>query len=376
MTRLEVLTTDEPTLWHQALVGCPQYDFYHLPQYHALESARGEGEARLFHFADGPYSICLPLLLRPLHELPYAPSVREEWWDATSVYGYVGPVCSHAEIPEAVVEEFQRALEETLRRLHVVDVFSRLHPLIEQHSLLGGLGECAMLSRTVSIDLTLPPETQRSQFHASTRTKINRLRRQGVICIHDKAGRYFENFLEIYDETMRRVRAAPMYFFGRTYFERLWRDLAPNVHLFVCLQNERPIAAGLFLDCRGIVQYHLAGTRTDALPMSPFRLLIDTVRLWATERGCRVLHLGGGLTGRPDDGLFHAKCGFSKRTHDFAVWRWVLMPEIYRRLCEETSLWNERHGLEAAAGYFPQYRSPIVAREPTACAAVQAVEVP
>jgi hypothetical protein len=163
---------------------------------------------------------------------------------------------------------------------------------------------------------------------------------------------------------MQRVGAQQAYFLPRDYFTSLRAALGERLSLFVCRQDGRTIGAGLFIECNGILQYHLGGTSTRALKLAPMKLLVDETRQWATARGLRVYHLGGGTTARPDDPLLHFKTGFSDRTHEFAVWRWLLAPDTFRRLCEEKSRWNARRGLEIAnATYFPAYRA---ATTPTA----------
>src|SRR5262249_16907721 len=106
----------------------------------------------------------------------------------------------------------------------------------------------------------------------------------------------------------------------------------------------------------------------------PMKLMIDEVRLWATGQGLGVFHLGGGATRRPDDSLLHFKMGFSDRTHEFAVWRWVLFPDVYQRLCEEKSQWNERHKLRSGStNDFPEYRCrtvPCVSAAPVGSAPI------
>jgi len=357
MASLDVLTTQEPDRWIQVLEHCAPYDFYHLPQYHALAEETGEGDAHLFVYGEGECTIALPLLLRSLDE-EILQSVGALWRDATSVYGYAGPVCSHREVPDALIRNFQSALSEKLRELRVVSVFSRLNPFLSQNALLAGLGEYRV-SRTVAIDLTLPPAEQRSKFRKRYKVAINRLRRLGLTCIHDQNGSHLREFMQIYYETMQRVEAAERYFFTPEYFERLWESLESRIHLFVCLFEGRAIAAGLFVACHGILQYHLGGTLNDAYELAPMKLLVDEVREWATGQGIRVFHLGGGLT--PEDSLFHFKMGFSDRTQDFAAWRWTLIPDVYRALCVEKSRCDSRLGRQAAdLDYFPEYRCPSV----------------
>ena len=83
------------------------------------------------------------------------------------------------------------------------------------------------------------------------------------------------------------------------------------------------VCAGLFGESNGIVQYHLSGTKEQALKLSPLKILINHARQWATPRGANVLHLGGGLGGAHDS-LMHFKAGSSDRRHLFKTWRVVL----------------------------------------------------
>ena len=85
-----------------------QHDFHHLPQYHRVEEHRLKATAHLFNYREGDYLIALPLMLRSAGEITLG------WNDATSVYGYGGPVASHESIPEPVVRNFQGALKEAL----------------------------------------------------------------------------------------------------------------------------------------------------------------------------------------------------------------------------------------------------------------------
>ena len=206
MTSIDVLTTREGGSWMKVLERCVTYDFYHLPQYHVLAEEAGEGEAQMFFYTEGDYAIALPLLLRTVEGARFSEPAGTCWRDATSVYGYAGPLCSHPDIPNAVARNFRSALQERLLELRVVAVFSRLHPLFSQHALLTGIGECRVLAHTVSIDLTLTPEVQHSRFRKNHKEGINRLRRLGMSCMHDRDGQYLEDFIRIYHQTMRTGR--------------------------------------------------------------------------------------------------------------------------------------------------------------------------
>ncbi len=359
VAQCRVLKTEQQEEWMEVLRRVVQHDFHHLPPYHRVEERRLNATAHLFTYRENDYLIALPLLLRSVGEIALG------WNDATSVYGYGGPVASHESIPEPVVRNFQGALKEALLERRVIAAFSRLHPLIAQQDLLAGLGECHATGRTVSIDLTLPLEKQRAQYHRINRRRTNKQRREGtVVCLHDQEKRYWSELVKIYEETMRRVNAAQMYFFGEDHFSELARELGPVLHLFVAMIGGKVSAAGIFTICDGIVQYHLGATRSEFRKLSPMTLVCDTVRLWANEIGAHTFHLGGGV-GAQEDSLFNYKASFSDRRHNFATWRLVVAPEVYRELCERWSRENELQGLEpSSANYFPAYRCPTAPRVP------------
>jgi hypothetical protein len=257
---------------------------------------------------------------------------------------------------------FQVALAEAMQEQRVVSVFSRLHPLIAQRPWLSGLGEVLSLGQTVSIDLTLPQDVQRAQYRKGHKSDLNKLRRRGATCFYDRDQEHLSEVVSIYLETMQRVDAAEEYFFDRSYLVSL---LGSNVRLFVCRLADEVICGAFFLLCNGIVQAHLGGTKTEYLRLAPIKLVIDTARSWAAEQGAQVLHLGGGVGAR-EDSLFRFKTGFSDCRHEFTVWSWVLLPEVYEQLCRARSRWNEQTGsAPVSSDYFPAYRCPAVRAQDT-----------
>jgi len=352
--------------WDTVVVKANMYDFYHLSGYHRLAQIRGEGRPVLLVFESDEYFVAMPLLFRPVAEV--AGLEFSDLWDATSVYGYAGPICSHRELPDVVIQGFQENIKRYFLERKVVAVFSRLHPLIPQEHVVRGIGEVMEIGQTVWIDLTISLEQQWAQYRENHKRNINRLRRLGWKCIsccgQNCKSEFVEEFISIYWETMDRVGASKYYYFDRAYFENLLQMPGAEVWIFLAHLNDETGAAGIFTLCNGIVQYHLGGTKTQFLRDAPMKLIFDEVRLWANRRGAKVFHLGGGVGGK-EDTLFHFKAGFSDRRHRFLVWRWILDRGEYEKLCEQRRRWNEKQGFVAASQglFFPEYRRPIMEME-------------
>jgi len=350
---IQILGTANANEWLAILSRVRQHDFHHLPQYHRVAEERGDGKAHLFVYAEGEYTIALPLLLRPVDA-----TLPDGWLDATSVYGYGGPIASHENMPPEIVRGFQADLTDLLRERAVVTVFSRLHPLIPHQEILTGIGECPVDGTTLSIDLTSSDEEQRARYTKNCRTSLRKLKDAGFVGVHDHEKRYLPEFVEIYRETMRRVGALSSYFFDQSYFDLLTQELGNTSHLFVALKDGIVASASICTICGGVAQDHLGGTRTEFLKFSPDRLVVDTARVWARGAGARTYHLGGGV-GAQIDSVFKYKTGFTTRTHTFSTFRWVLRPDVYEELSASAARANEANGREpTSARFFPAYRCP------------------
>ncbi len=359
MNKVRTLTCRDAAAWRAVVEQSAQYDFYHLPEYHALAEARGEGEAHLFVYEEDAALVALPLLLRPLDDVAGLGGAGQGWRDATSVYGYAGPVTNLTAGTLATAAGFRHALAEWLTARGVVALFTRLHPLLPQAGLLSGLGERLLAGHTVSIDLTLAPEEQVARYRKGHRYEIRRAERMGMTCVLDKDAADLLRFAELYRTAMLRLNAAAYYHFDDAYFEQLYSS-GLGMQLLLAYHEGALAAGALFARCGPIVQYHLAATNDACSRLAPMKLIVDTARRWAVEQGATVLHLGGGA-GAAKDSLYDFKAGFGGPTHEFALWRWLVNPQACVRLNAIAAEHDRRHGLRPAnETFFPLYRAPRV----------------
>jgi CelD/BcsL family acetyltransferase involved in cellulose biosynthesis len=350
-----VLGSGDELAWRHLVDEAGESDWYQLPELWRHAEEQGVGTARLFVYREGSDFVALPLLLRPLGHVPGLDGCTG--LDAVSVGDYAGPLSSRANLPETVVRSFQRALAEEMERLEVVFVFSKLNPMLCQEKLLKGMGSTHFAQPTVSIDLTLPPSEQFWNCRPRLRSYLRQAWREGQEGCELDYGEYLPECLDMYRETMDRVGAADIFRYPDSYYLALRRALGDRLHLFGVRHAGRLVATALFTEWKGIVQGFISCVRSEALVLSPARVLYDYIRRWAGERGCRVLHLGGGTSPQPDNPLFQFKAGFSGGRHEFRTWRWVVNPEAYENACRRRSAWNVAKGLvPVRSDFFPAYR--------------------
>ena len=351
----QLLTPDRPE-WDEWLGRAP-HDFYHLAAYHAFAESVGEGRAHLLVHGDPDRFLAWPYLVRPLDgDGGHA--------DATSVYGYSGPVGRGLE-SEAFRASAWSAFRAAWADQRLVTMFTRFHPLLGNERFCRGFhgaeaptgGEVLQFGRSVSIDLSLGVEERRAGYPQPLRQEIKRAERSGLSVDLDPEWRHFPSFVEFYRATMERNDAAERYLFSDRYLDGLREVLRGVAHLAVAHVEGEPAAALLFTVYRGMAAAHLTGVGGAFTQLSPLKCLIDRSCDLARDLGAERLHLGAGRGGA-EDSLFDFKSRFSPVRHGFAVGRWILDREANDRLAGASA-----SGAGLGETFFPAYRAPARARE-------------
>jgi len=338
--------------WNDLISRCKYSDFYHTYEYHILSKSEGEFPI-LIKYEVGNTLICIPLLVRSI--------AGTNFKDATSVYGYVGPISNKVFDADIDILDFQNKLKKLLFENRIISVFSRLHPYIfNQRIVLEGIGKIISNGQVVNIDLTQSLESQRQQYNRRLKSYVNKAKSLYNIkkCNSRES---IDSFRKIYYENMKRVGAKPDYFFSRKYFVDFLESPQINANLYLAIDKEtEEVAAGaIFTITNGIVQYHLSGAKEKYLKVNPIKYIIDFVRVQITEEGNQnYFNLGGGLGGSNDDSLFRFKSGFSKDFKDFSLWKYIVDEDQYWKLVKKKITEKEILGQEEDkdSSFFPLYR--------------------
>lgn len=341
VTRLLTPQDDE---WDEWITRAP-HDFYHLAAYHQLAGRSGEGQPYLAVYGSPDQFLAWPYLRR---------SIDGTYYDATSVYGYATPTGLGLDEGD-FMQRAWRALRLEWREQRLVSMFTRLHPLIENHALIAQCRgemppdgqEVVCPGRSVSISVDAKAEDRRRAYSQSTRRQLKLAIKRGATTNIDPDWLRVDEFMEIYQETMDRNRASQRYYFSRDYFEAFRGALSGKAYLGFADHDGRAAAAMLFTICGPIAQMHLVGMRQQFRDIFPNKLLIDRVADFVRDHRVMHFHLGAGRGGY-EDSLFEFKSRFSKATHDFCIGRWVLDREVYMQLSK---------GMECVDGFFPAYRA-------------------
>lgn len=340
-----IITITTKDHWDSFLTRMNSYDFYHTYDYHKL-TVKDTESFRLLTYTKKEVCIAIPIIIRPIDGSLY--------YDATSVYGYAGPL-ENGINDEFINDDFISCLNTYLKKEKIISIFSRLNPFLNyQEKILKNVGLVDNMGPIVTIDLGLTAEEQQKQFSKTTKRYLKKTKKHCDIR-YSKSESDLDTFMKLYYENMDRVNAKEEYYFTKEYFYNLLKSNSYNTQLiFATLKETGEIISGaLFINATNkVIQYHLSGTANKYLYLTPIRLFIDEIRIKANENNYNFLNLGGGL-GSKDDNLFRFKSSFSNEYKMFKTWKYIVNKSAYEELCNTKNISIDE---ELYKGFFPAYR--------------------
>ena len=323
--------------WDELIGSLGGLGTYTRSAYHrasALLEPRGT-EQVLLHVRQRRGEIALPLLLRPLP--------GGGGWDATSAYGYGGPIGAGA--PDAAA--FGEAVDTWARGNDVVTTFLRLDPLRDNARLVPPTADLVPLAGTVAWNVSAGRDLM-AGMHAHHRRAARTADRAGLALRVVPQPRSLRRFRELYAATMQRRHADPFFSFPAGYWDSLLAD-APVIEpvLVEGALGGRVVASLLCFADGSRLHYHLGASDAAARSIgASHRCFLEAAR-WAQAQGMSVFHLGGGLGGGRSS-LFDFKLRFDQGTQPlpFSVAKLIHDPVRYRELT----------GGDSTEGFFPPWR--------------------
>jgi len=338
---LEVRLTDPiaAARWDELVACCPKSDVYYRASY-VLAAAELEHSQPLgLIISSSNRRYFLPLLLRPIT----SPD-GQFWSDASTPYGYGGVFCPSLEselaFPDAV--DFFQSLRAWCVTRRLVSCILRSHPLLAQDWLFAQAPDLDFVSikrrsQTVALSLQRWDDTRQFPLGMSKgrRSDLALARRNlrvtwGVLSGQADSFEAFRVFRSLYESSMRRIDASEFFHFPWSYYERL-SSLGPDVGVGIAWHGDCAVGGAVFIAGSTNAHYHLSGSDETGRKYKASTLLVVEGAKWARQRGCSVLHLGGGM--RANDSLMGFKRSFGGEHHPFGYVILIADRERYNSMC-------------------------------------------
>lgn len=351
----------EAAHWDGLVSASPAPDIYYRPGYARAYEVEGQGRAVALQVTVTDAAFLFPVLLRPLAGLPFAPDAAGQ--DAITPYGYGGLLPLHSARPSPQqVRAGVSALAGWCKSNDVVSIMLRLHPLLAQEQ---------DLQPAAGPDLSLHPfgpttalaldGWSESSLRKGRRSDLAVARRSLRVTCSDAPQaspgapplpEALSIFRALYEATMDRVGAAAFYHFSPDYYAALADGVGERMAVTLAWKQDQPAGGAIFFADRRFAHYHLSATDEAGRACKATTLLIREGIDWARARGCRLLHLGGGVSG--DDSLFRFKKGFGGEVHQYAFAGLVCHPQRYQALAASRLA---QVGTPPRRNFFPVYRA-------------------
>lgn len=343
MIQLYDLTQSEQ--WDAIVRSFADWDVYYLSGYAKAFQIHGDGDPYLLYYQDNG--------LRGIYVYMRRETALLGVYDSVTPYGY-GGVLFEGDCSEQNRKVFWDAYVAKMKEENIVDNFVRYHPLLKNAEYMKDVSDVIDLGHTIAMDLT-SQDIIWNNIVSKNRNMIRKAERNGVEILHGQGMELMDQFIELYNSTMRKKNADEYYFFKRPFYESIDRDLKKHYEIFYAMYEGRSIAMSIMIFANGKLSYHFSGSDMEYKNLAPSNLLLYKAALWGCENGYRSFHLGGGV-GSGEDSLFKFKAAFNKNSvHQFSIGKQVFDREKYDELVKIRK--ESDPDFDNTSSYFPLYRS-------------------
>ncbi|NLY71894.1 MAG: GNAT family N-acetyltransferase, partial [Clostridiales bacterium] len=317
----------------------------------------GDGEPVLFYYEDCGIRAMNVVMKRDIEKDKFFSGKIPEgvFFDISTPYGY-GGFLIEGEITENSLKKLYNEYSSFCKINSIISEFARLHPLLNNLSVLSSLYDISYLGNSISIELN----SLNQIWHELTSQNRNKIRKAIISSVEIYWGRdpkLFAEFKVLYNATMDKVKATDYYYFQDSFYNSILTDLKNNALMFYAVYEGKIIAMSIILFSNQHMHYHLSASDINYQHLAPTNLLLYEAACWGCENGYKAFHLGGGLGGR-EDSLYKFKSAFNKNSNTrFAVGKKIFDEEKYQQLVIMRLTEAE---LDSGSGFFPVYRAPFL----------------
>ncbi|MGZ5179943.1 MAG: hypothetical protein ACXWC2_05670 [Ramlibacter sp.] len=263
---------------------------------------------------------------RWLHALHTTAVPGTDWRDASSPYGYGGPV-STTDATDFLGFAWQ-AYTRWMRESGVLVEYVRFHPLLANERWYGG----RVQDNRAVVSVDLQAGNLEAGYSVRTRQAVRKAGAANVLYEERPFDGHATAFGAFHRAAMQAMGADPFYLFDDAYFEATGR--MPGATLAVCRDGGTGawLAAALLLDGAGVREYHLAASSDAGRRLGAATLLLHRAALQAREAGRTQFYLGGGTDASEDNPLLFFKSGFSRQRLAYRTGSAVFDADGYARL--------------------------------------------
>lgn len=337
---LNVITLNKKKEWNDFVHSFKDYDTYYTVEYLEPFENFENASISLIAYSKNDFKLCYPVLIKDIaddtHFINKLP--RGKYFDMETPYGYGGAIVEN--FTQESMRTFADDFASWAKQNGIVSHFFRFHPLTDNHKYYENIVELKTFKETVFIDLK-DEETIYKNMNDKCRNMVKKALKNNIEIRIDNSKIAQEEFINLYNLTMKRNLADDWYFFNREFFTKLFAGLGKNCNIFSAVYEDKTISTAIIFEENKFLHYHLSAANREYMKFGGNNLLLYEVAKYGAEKGYEKFHLGGGV--EPEDGLFIFKKSFNKNgLKDFYIGKTIFNQEDYDYLMNVRHEFDEK----------------------------------
>lgn len=352
---LEIINGVEANKWDYYV---DQFDMKAFWKFGYLQTDLSEGEAEAAILKDERGIVFYPYKKRKISAEWIPAYINNLFYDITTPYFFGGPIIrAEAHMEEQLLADFRLAFDSYCVDNRIVTEFVKLHPIHSNVTLLSKYLD--VQKKGFNICMFLDPNHNEEQllqsYQSTNRNRIRKARFNDIVIKIDDKGQFITEFSKIYNHTMDRNQASPIYYqYDLKYLLNLHKQLPDNSLFFYAIYEDQIVSFELLLYDEVSAYFFLGGTYSEFLNKCSNNLLKHEIALWLQNRGVFTYLLGGGVS--PNDGMIHYKKTFAPKQENI-VDTYVGSKIHHVTVHNELSKLRLQLAPDLNKEYFPIYRS-------------------
>ncbi|QCR31973.1 GNAT family N-acetyltransferase [Lysinibacillus sp. SGAir0095] len=351
---LSILTIDEKERWNEIVKSFQNYDVYYLASYVKAFELHGDGQPLLVFYEDQTIRAINVVMKRDLSKdkrfMGKIPT--NTFFDFATPYGFGGFLID-GEIKEEAVQRLEQEYRSFCQKEGIVTEVVRFHPVTKNSEALHTIYEIATLGKTITVEMESMDQIQENLVK-SNKYKIKKSLKAGVEVSWGWDKELIEEFIALYNETMKGNNATDYYYFNQAFYMNVLQELTDQAMIVSAEYEKQKIAMAIILISNQQLHYHLSALNRDFSELRPMNILLYEVACWGLNNGYKTFHLGGGLGSR-EDNLYAFKRSFNKNSNSvFKIGKKIFSERDYEMLLQ---IRREEPDFVLNENYFPAYRS-------------------
>jgi hypothetical protein len=299
-------------------------DIYYDSDYLMCESKLNNSELEIYTVIDGINIFIYPYLKLKIDQTPY--------FDIISPYGYAGPYSTNIKL----LKTAEKMLSEYLKKSGCITEFIRYHFNTPSDFFFCSETHNSINRKIVTIDLKKGfDRIWIEDFSTKNRNLIRKIEKDKYEYKISNSIEDLNEFIDMYNLTMKNVYADAYYFFDKSFFYNLFEILKSKVFLARVIKDGITYSSALFFISGGILTYYLSARNLNFQNIPATNFLLSESIKYGINNNLYIFNLGGGRSINDEDALLKFKLNFSKGTNLFYIGKRIHNQNYYESLISQ-----------------------------------------